>query len=299
MSRADSDQAGWERLASNLRVERALLDALQICQGFEVAVFKGGLLTRRLYGDLRQRASADNDLLVRTADGAAVLDRLTSHGYRALPGLDARRALIRTGQVALWPGGNLDAPSLDLHTEAFSRNFFSVAEESVWSRLETVELHGQRIKTFNAALSLAHLVAHFYQHLLDVSLLPDIARAWERFGASLPRQELLDVTRETCGMPALEYALGLCRHSVRAEMIPVPQTRRVRFLLQNYGPVWLSKRPRSAFRGFLSVCVCGPAQLPRALWRGFFPEGDELVSNYGVGSRFSLVIRHWGHRFFD
>lgn len=299
MSRTPSEQLRWERLASNLRVEGALLQVLDLCEDYDVVVFKGGLLTRRLYGDLRERASADNDLLVRGADGPALVSRLTSHGYRPLPGLDAHRALVRTGQVALWPDGKMDAPSLDLHVEAFSRNFFHVSEDAVWSRLEVVDLHGRPIRTFNAALSLTHLAAHFYQHLLDVALLKDLARAWDSFGEQLSSEELWGTAHATCGVAALEYALGVCRQMFGTRGIPPARTRRARLALDHFGHRWLAGHPRGSLRGLLAVCVCGPAQLPRALWRGFFPEGDELVSNYGEGSRLSLVVRHWGHRFFD
>lgn len=290
----------WERLAQNLRVERGLLAGLDVLSDIPIVVFKGGALTRRLYGDLRKRASADNDLMVRHRDAGRALDRLLAHGYQPAAGLDAERALARTGQVALFPGGDFDAPSLDLHAEPFSRNFFQVDEDYLWSRLEVVDIHGRSIPTFDAPLALTHMVAHFFQHLLEVSQLQHIGWAWDRFGRELDRAELVEVAERTSGVAALEYALGLAAEYgfVRGPR-PECSSARARLALRCFGRRWLESQPRGSARGLVAVLVADPARLPRALGRGLFPEQDELTSIYGEGSPVSLLFQHWRHRIFD
>lgn len=290
----------WERLATNLRVERVLLEALEALDGLDVVVFKGGLLTRRIYGDLRSRASADNDLLVRSADGPEALGRLMARGYAALPGLDATRALVRNGQVALFRGAAGDEPSLDLHVSAFSPYFFSVAPDVVWSHLETVSLHGRQVTTFDAPLAFCHMVAHFLQHLLEVAQLEHIGRAWETLGRAVPSAELRAVAARTCGEASLEYVLGLAAEfgHVSAETLPMTKSR-ARLAARVAGRPFLDRGPTSGLRALVVLWVTGPGRLPAALTRGFLPEMDELVALYGEGSRGRLLLRHWQHRVRD
>ncbi|HSC88141.1 MAG TPA: nucleotidyltransferase family protein [Polyangiaceae bacterium] len=293
------DALAWERLATNLRVERELLEVLDALAPLHVAVFKGGLLTRRLYGDLAARASADNDLAVRRGDAAAALERLLQRGYRALPGLDPRRALTRTGQVALFPEGDVAAVSLDLHVEPFSRNFFAVDEQTIWSRLEEVELHGRRVWTFDASLTLCHMVAHFVQHLLEAEQLRHIGRAWAAWGHTLDPAALRGLAARTCSVEGLEYALGLAEQLGHTEGRAVTvTTARARWALRRF-PAGSLLRLRSSVRGLLAVLVVGPGRLPRALRRGFLPEGDELEALYGAGRGVGALWKHWRHRLLD
>lgn len=291
--------APWERLASNLRVERALLSALDLLEGIPVVVFKGGLLTRRIYGDLRLRSSADNDLLVRRVDAHRALERFASRGFVPLEGLDAHRALDRTGQVALWMHGDFDLPSVDLHVEAFSRNFFSVDEATIWSRLETVELHGRSVQTFDGSLTMAHLVAHFFQSLLERRQLADIAAAWRHFGENLARDAdsspaFWATIDQTVGRAALEYALGL---ALAGSAVPFEaRSARARRALEFWGRVWLDENPATSLRGLVAVLVADPRHLFRSLYRGFCPELDELHSLYGSGHPVRLLLTHWRHR---
>ena len=111
---ADYEQIDLERMATNLRMEDELLGVLTLLDSLPVVVFKGPLLTRLIYGDLRQRASADNDLWVAEPHIGQALARLLAHGYRATPGLDPEGALRRVGQVALFHP-EPRRPSVDLH----------------------------------------------------------------------------------------------------------------------------------------------------------------------------------------
>lgn len=136
----ESSHDEWERLATNLRVERALLDVLDLLPEFRVVVFKGGLLTRLIYGDLRKRASADNDLWIEEPDCSTALRRLLDAGFLPLPGIDPERAMRRNGQVALWPGGVMGEVSLDLHAEPFMAALFPVRIEDI--RPHLIEVPG-------------------------------------------------------------------------------------------------------------------------------------------------------------
>ena len=277
-----SSQDEWERLATNLRVERALLEVLDVLSGLRVVVFKGGLLTRLIYGDLRKRASADNDLWIEEPECSQALERLLLAGYRALPGIEPRAALRRYGQVALWPGGDLDEVSLDLHAEPFMGALFRVRSEELRSHLIEVPLHDRQVLTFDEPLSLVHMVAHYLQHRLERDHLDEIGAAWDAW--SLDESELRQLARLTCSEPALEHAIHLAFELGHCKKPPPELTTRRARLCRLLDSKERSQLPPTKGR-ILSYFLAAPSRLPKAAILEIFLEEDDLISRYGEGSR--------------
>lgn len=282
-------QEPWERLATNLRVEGALLSALDLLRDFPVVVFKGAVLTRLIYGDLRQRASADNDLWVRSARSHAALDHLLAHGYEPLLGLDPHAALRRVGQVALWPHGDLEQPSLDLHEAAFSSRFFRASERALSEHLMEVELHGRRVLTFDRPLALCHQVAHWVQHHLDPAHLPTIADSWSAWRRTwlTSTSGLSALGQQTCTEEALSLALALA-HPQASPPLPLPG--RARFI--HSGIEGWGLPSHHLLRKLSSLFLVAPHRLPEGMLGALLLEPDELRSRYGSGSRARLIGHH-------
>lgn len=292
----ESSQDEWERLATNLRVEKALLEVLEVLPEFRVVVFKGGLLTRLIYGDLRKRASADNDLWVEEPECSRALGRLLESGFRALPGIDPRAALRRNGQVALWPRGDMDEVSLDLHAEPFMGALFPVRSEDVVPHLIEVPLHERQVLTFDEPLSLVHMVAHYLQHRLERDHLEEIGAAWDAW--ALDEKELRELARRTCSEPALEHALHLCWELGHCRKAPLSVTSRRARLCRLLDSKDRGQLPPTKGR-VLSFFLAAPSRLPKAAIAEIFLEDDDRTSRYGPGSRMRqtwLRVRDLVHR---
>jgi hypothetical protein len=305
---ADYVQVDLERMATNLRIEEALLDVLDLLDSLPVVVFKGPLLTRLIYGDLRQRASADNDIWIAAPHIHTALERLLGHGYQPTPGLDPQMALRRVGQVALF---HEDArrPSIDLHAEPYSRRFFSVDYERVAQHVRPTVLHGRQVMTFDEPLAFTHLIAHFLQHHFELAMLSDVACAWQRWSA-LPgfTQSVLALSRVTCTKPALLFTLRLLVRHVEEAATPallrqiqaydgaLTMWERVRSLCVLRRFLFGSSEVRapslSIERKFLALFLVAPQRLPAEMTRSFLLEHDDLVSRYGPGRRDKLLWRH-------
>lgn len=280
-----------ERLATNLRVERDLLSLLEILSPLEVAVFKGPLLGLRLYGNWTARASADNDILVRSDQAPDALRRLTRAGYRALPGVEPERALTIEGQVELWPEGDLRRVPVDLHIRAFSGKLFEEHSERVWSEMEWLEIQGRSVRTFNAPLTLVHLVAHALAHHGEASHLRDVAQAWRRWGESLEVSSLQNLAEDTMGLRSFLFGLALAARATGQL-----------FELAPFGAAVSAKASRLAafvplgngrlLRAFVLFYAVGTPAALRGVGRGLFPRSDELSERYGPGPRFNKVRRH-------
>lgn len=281
--------AAWERLATNLRVEQALLAALELLRDFPVVVFKGAVLTRLIYDDLRRRASADNDLWIPAPGSHAALDHLLSHGYTPLEGLEPHAALRRVGQVALWPEGDLEQPSLDLHEAPFSTRFFRVRDEILLQHVMEWELHGRPIRTFDRPLALCHQVAHWVQHHLEPQHLPVIADSWLAWQKPwlTPLDELLALSEQTCSQEALALVLGLALPEHPAPMPAPPRARFIQNGIQRFG------LPRHhLLRKLTALSLVAPQRLPEGVLGALLLEADELHSRYGSGSRARLIGQH-------
>ena len=281
----------WERLATNLRVEGALMDALEILSDFPVVVFKGAVLTRLIYDDLRARASCDNDLWIRAADTQEVLRRLLDAGFRPLQGLDAEAAVRRTGQVDLWPAGDFKQPSLDLHRSPFSIRYFSVSEETLANNLMSIVIHDREVQTFNHRLALTHLVAHYIQHHFEEERLVDLGAAWDRWQTHL--DGLWGLAAKTCTNPGLLFSLhrahqkGYCRIPP-----PAPLCVRSRLVTATLDEPFFQ---HSIGRKFLSLFLTNPHRLRQGIWSSVFLEKDDLESRYGVGTPWHQYWCHLRH----
>lgn len=279
----------WERLATNLRVESALPEVLDALSDLTVVVFKGALLTERIYGDLRARASGDNDLFVPVAEVRAALERLLARGFRALPGLDPWAALAGEGQVALWPQGDTNRVSVDLHQRPFASPYFDVPESLLLEHLEEAELVGRRVLTFNRALTLCHLVAHFVQHHLDRDHLSTIVAAAQAF--QLDARELESLAKATGTFEAMDYALSVAADLGLGERSDNWRTLRARQVRR----VWSSERvepPREVVRKALALYLASPRRFARGVLENAWLRPDDLRARYGAGSRLVLSLRH-------
>ncbi len=296
--RALEEQWDWEVLATNLRVEGALVDVLALLADLDVVVFKGPVLTKMIYGDLRRRASADNDIWVRRPQVFEALERLCAQGYRPIPGLDARAALRRVGQVALFRG---DDPSVDLHAEPFSGRFFSVKAERILAHLRPCVVGDVSLLTFDEPLAFVHMVAHFVQHHFERALLGDLRSAWIRWSENPEiSKTVFALAPETCSMPALALVLTLVKEEVGNEWaarrcaIPVgliSMSDRVRVgVVSRFLSRGVDLSP--LVRQFLALFLVAPVRLPREIMRATLLEEDDLVSRYGPGRYEVLLLRH-------
>lgn len=288
-----------EVLATNLRVVSSLHRALDLLAGLPVVVFKGPILTARVYGRLSARASADSDLWVRKSRVEEALQRLLAAGFRPSPHLDAARAIERRGQVALWPEGDLEQVSIDLHARPFSRPYFEVDESVLEQHLEVDVTFGRAITTFDLRLAFCHAVAHYVQHHLADSYLDVVGRLWALLapepGAWAPLHlaapgDLMALIDRTCGVPAAQVALR--RHAVLHGRSPVDdqhqwRARAVGSVLDAFGGA-----PPGLMRKFLSLYLVRPERLPSGAWEAAFPPEDVLREQYGLGPRVGLSLRH-------
>jgi hypothetical protein len=254
-------------------------------------VFKGPLLTQRVFGDLRARASADNDLWVSSDRIDAALGRLLRAGYQPEPQVEARERLRRLGQVALWPRGDFSAVSLDLHAKPFNARYFSVSEELLSRHLVSVA-HGSRsFLTFDAKLSLCHLSAHYVQHHLDDSLTPMIGRLYEGLAVEGQLEQVWRLAEETGTREALWLALD--RSRTPGSRLHRPRVDPRAFLIARLLPAAeTQRRPREVTRKFLALWVSGPGRVIPGILHGLAPGRDELRTRYGEGSLVRLTAAH-------
>lgn len=282
-------------IAENLRVEGALLPALDALDGLDAVILKGGLLTRRLYGNLSERVSTDNDLLIRSRDAREALKRLASAGFFAVPGVEPLRALERGGRVELSMGGELGQVTLDVHTRAFDPRLFQEEEEWIWSALAPAELHGRAVRVMNAPLTLVHVAGHALSHGADRAHLTTLARALALFGHSVDEAELRCAIDRTIGLLAFEFSLLLLELFGEGAVLPWPATEKARSaqkLAQR-----LSWQDRSL--GFRLIFIAGLTErssMFRLLFDAVYPGRDELSARYGNRGLPSLLVQHMARR---
>jgi Uncharacterised nucleotidyltransferase len=164
---AHTTAAGMALLRELLHLHR-LFDAAQIL----VIPYKGPLLAWVAYGSFIRREYSDLDFIVQQKyipDAVAVLK---SAGY--LPQFDPREA--HAGQHGIAPGqySFLSHPQkilAEFHTERTLRYFpIPIDFQDLTSRLMTVEIGGQRLRTFSIEDTLVMLCVHGGKHF------------WERLG---------------------------------------------------------------------------------------------------------------------
>ncbi len=296
---ASSRQLDWEVLATNLRVQEALLGVVELLDPIPLVVFKGPLLTQMIYGDLRKRASGDNDIWIPDpADQRLAVQRLTKAGYRPRPGLDPFLELNRYGQVELF---RRDETPVDLHAEPFSARFFEVDDETLHANLCEAALGDGRVRTFNPALAVTHMIAHWVQHHFEARLLPDVLSALSVLHEE-QRAQVLTLADKTCTRSALELVElyggrapgSLSSFSSRGADIPprlagVSDRVRVQFV---YKCLRRDEALSSLSRKFLALFLVAPRRLPRGVLGATFLDHDDLVSRYGPGRYEVLLSRH-------
>lgn len=291
-----------EVLATNLRVLAALHRVLDLLSELPVVVFKGPLLTMRLYGGLHARASADNDLWLPESSVREALRRLLAAGFTAGPHVEPFAALTWRGQVALWPEGDVDQVSLDLHARPFARPFFSVDDSVLSEHLELDLSTGRPITTFDRRLAFCHAVAHYVQHHLADSQLEVTRRLWlenvawsdssaePSFDLNEGDGELLRLVDRTCGRAAAELALDRCRSldgRPRRGILRAPRARAVAL-----GLAWFGGAPPGVVRKFLALYLTAPERLTSGAWAAAFPPSAVLHEQYGLGPRPWLLLKH-------
>jgi len=289
-----------EALAANLRVLSALHQALDLLSALPVVVFKGPLLTARAYGRLGARASGDNDVWLPAPACAEALERLLLAGYRAAPYVDPRAALERRGQVALWPDGDLEQVSLDLHARPFARPYFEVRDAVLLAHLETDVGTGRPIQTFDRPLSFCHAVAHWVQHHLPDGHLDLINRLWlANVGEGRDDRGPLDweaasdglrgLVVETCGRASVELVLERSAQ-IAGRKARVPAERRAREVARVLA--YFDGSPPGVVRKFCALYLTAPERLLEGAWGAAFPSAAVLHEQYGPGRRPWLLLRH-------
>ncbi len=284
-----------ENLATNLRALGALGSVLDLLFDLDPVVFKGPLLTERVFGGLTARASADNDLWLPGACGELALGRLLGCGYRAEPGIEPRAYLRRHGQLALWPKGDLSGVSVDLHTAAFRADYFSVPDSVIQANLAELEFRGRSVLTFNPELTLCHLAAHWVQHHLDDAHLGLFRAAWLAFAPALDEARLRALVCATCRA----HAFGLIERRAFTDAPPggapafhVPLTKRARAVARFLPPPGSEARPRQVARKLLAVVAARPTSPLRSVLGAALLPKEELTTRYGPGSLPALLWRH-------
>jgi len=289
-------QAGQtaEIVATNLRVLAALHRVLDILEGLPVVVFKGPLLTQRAYGHLGARASADNDLWVPDQAAEEALARLLAAGFSPATPLDPAVAIEHRGQVALWPQGDPDQVSVDLHVRPFARPYFEVDAQVLLEHLQTDTSTGRPVQTFDGPLAFCHAVAHYVQHHLPDEQLGLIRQLWSRLVNGEPdrrgKGELLALVDATCGSAAASLALWRSGEldglgSGRRE--PEGRARQVAHLLAIF-----RGSPPGVLRKLAALYLTAPERLLSGTWDSAFPPQSLLQERYGLGPRGWLLLRH-------
>ena len=164
---APSTAAGMALLRELLRLHQ-LFEAAQIL----VIPYKGPVLAWVAYGSFIRREYSDLDFIVEQKYIPAAVAALKSAGYR--PQFDPREA--HAGQDGIAPGqySFLSHPQkilAEFHTERTLRYFpIPIDFQDLTSRLMTVEIGGQRLRTFSIEDTLVMLCVHGAKHF------------WERLG---------------------------------------------------------------------------------------------------------------------
>jgi len=286
-------------LLENLRLERALLDALEVLTSLDVVSFKGTLLTRRLHGNLSGRVSTDNDLLVHPEDFEHAIELLLAQGYRLFGPIGSTpERLGAFDQLELYPPVGRTEVVLDLHRYAFSRLHFAANESSVWQNLESSELHGRLLQTFCPELTLVHLVAHAISHGLSERTLEDLHTAMSVLGPSLDFERTRAIARQTVGLTAFETICRLVGGSSSLGRALPPFS----ILWTNRPSITLRVRlldgllPRFRAPGFRTPLVAfvllAPERALAVFARALYPGRAELLQRFGSHPCWRLAFLH-------
>jgi len=265
--------------AAGMALLRELLHLLRLFEAAQILVipYKGPLLAWVAYGSFIRREYSDLDFIVQQKyipDAVAVLK---SAGYR--PQFDPREA--HTGQHGFAPGqySFLSHPQkilAEFHTERTLRYFpIPIDFQDLTSRLMTVEIGGQRLRTFSIEDTLVMLCVHGGKHF------------WERLGwvldiAKLATAQEVDWTLLQQLAAKMESTrvllLGLyLAHDLFDALLPghlLEEIRRDRIVQELAGKV---------YEQYAGISDPGAGVLPRAVFR--------LRSRDGIGQGLGHMLR--------
>ncbi len=275
-----------------MRIVSALAD-----RGIPSIVLKGIPLTLRLHGRIDGRESFDNDVLVHKVDALKAREAMANVGYEPVDGRTIERQLEVDYQYRMARlVGAAGLASAELHWNAFQPDLYPVAEDILWAHSEAFDLGGKGVRVFDEPLTLLHLAAHFAQHLFaERSMLRDVAAAWNLWGATVDRGELLALARATGLAAILDFALGAAA-DLGMLVLPAPElcsrgAARLRRLLP--AERLFTERPEvDHARMLLALLLASPRRIPRWARNLLFPPLENMAVIYGRPASSSLYLRY-------
>lgn len=129
--------------------------------GVAALPYKGPALALDAYGDLTLRQFGDLDILIRPDDLRAATGLLSAAGY--VPEFElsgAREAAFKRWWYAQPFRLDEEGIYLELHWSVAPRFFSFRLDETLWTRLRTIELAGREVKAMSAADTLLLLCVH-------------------------------------------------------------------------------------------------------------------------------------------
>jgi predicted nucleotidyltransferase len=171
-------------------------------RGLEVLPYKGPVLAERLYGNVAMRQFSDLDLLIRSADLAAIKEALAELGYE--PGLRlekaAERDYLKSGYEYTFDGAR-GRNLLEIKWQILPR-FYSIGFDvnEFFERASVVTIEGQRMRTLcdqDLMLVLCvHAAKHAWKQISWLCEIAQLARSHAIDWAALKaKAEILGVTR--------------------------------------------------------------------------------------------------------
>jgi hypothetical protein len=253
--------------------------------GIPTLLLKGAALATRYYPEPGLRPMADVDVLVRSGDAVAAVDRLTALGWSAPSRPDPWR-LAEMHAMALSGQG---MPSLDLHWRLQEEAEDSAGETTLWERARPAELAGVATHVLDPADQLLHVVAHGARWRPDGSLrwVADawvVMRSgeldWDRFVAEARRRRLTPAAGE-----ALTRLRKLLDGPVPGDVVAALRTTPTRRLER-----WRHRASSTApeERGPIQAFALHHARYRRLVEAG--------LVRAGLGGLLTAVSREWGLR---
>lgn len=199
---------------------RAILRAFE-ARGIAALPYKGPALAMRLYGNIALRQFGDLDILVRPRDARPAIELLLGQGYRPLnPGGITTALLSQFRKVCeLWhPESQV---CVELHWSLTSWTFyFPLDLASIWTRLDTISVADEPVRTMGIEDTLLMLCVHGAKHQWGrLGWLCDVAALLRKF-PDLDWSGLFTLADQLGGIRMLLLGLHLVQAVLRA---PLPE----------------------------------------------------------------------------
>jgi len=167
-------QGNTQRILSMTNRFKTVLKALSE-QGTRFAVYKGPVLSQRLFGDIAVRQYGDIDLLIHPDDLLMAFQRLIDAGFEStLPPSPFIKAYLKKSRRDITLGDPL--LHLDLHQQIARGPRYYILPEENWHRLETITVYKQPYPILPLEAELIILSVHAARHGWDhYKLLLDFA----------------------------------------------------------------------------------------------------------------------------